>query len=85
MNTMTTTDANIITVKGVQYRRQEFVDAWGRRRVCDKRVSDLPKPHASTCAVCGQAIQAQRSTMRFCSPGCRVKANRAARKAGLAG
>ena len=66
----------IIAVRGVEYRRMEFVDAWGRRRVCDKRVSALPQPHAETCSACGQPIQAQRSTMQFCSAKCRVKAYR---------
>ena len=67
---------NIIEAKGIQYRRMEVVDAWGRRRVCDKRLSDLPQPHAETCAVCGQPIQAQRSTMKFCSTKCRMTAYR---------
>lgn len=74
MTTMT-----IISTKGIQYRRMEFVDAWGRKRTCDKRLSDLPKPHAETCAVCSQPIAAKRSTMKFCSPACRMKAHRQSR------
>lgn len=66
----------IVAVRGVEYRRMEFVDAWGRRRVCDKRVADLPKPRAEACAACGQPIQARRSTMQFCSAKCRMRAHR---------
>ena len=63
----------ITTASGVPYRRQEFTDAWGRVRVCDRRLDTLPKPHAEVCAVCGQPISAERSTRRFCSTACRVK------------
>jgi len=66
----------ITTAKGVQYRQQEFMDAWGRKRVCTKLLDDLPKAHNEVCACCGQAIDAERSTKRFCSAGCRVKFNR---------
>ncbi len=69
----------IKTATGTEYLQREFIDAWGRHRVCTKRVADLPKPHATACACCGQAIRPQRSTMRFCSAGCRVKWNRANR------
>ena len=70
----------ITTATGEQYRRMEFVDAWGRRRVCDKRVSDLPKPHRDTCECCGSPVNPERSTMRFCSAKCRVKWNRQRKK-----
>lgn len=71
----------IKTARGIEYRRQTFTDRWGRVRVCDKRLDTLPKPHAETCAVCGSAIAADRSTKRFCSDRCRVAAWRAAKKA----
>jgi predicted nucleic acid-binding Zn ribbon protein len=71
----------ITTAKGVQYRRQEFVDSWGRVRVCDKRVDTLPKEHNEVCACCGQPIASERSTKKFCSPGCRVKWNRQQKRA----
>ena len=66
----------ITTAHGVQYRRQEFTDAWGRKRVCDRRLDTLPRPRSETCAVCGQPISAERSTRRFCSAACRVRAHR---------
>ena len=66
----------ITTAQGVQYRRQEFTDSWGRKRVCDKRLDTLPQPHAEVCAVCGQPISAERSTRQFCSAACRVRAHR---------
>ena len=69
---------NIIkSLAGIEYRRQEFTDAWGRKRVCDKRLSDMPKPHNTACACCGKQMDSARSTKRFCSAGCRVKASRA--------
>ena len=63
----------ITTAHGVQYRRQEFTDAWGRKRVCDRRLDTLPRPHAEVCAVCGQPISAERSTRRFCSDACKMR------------
>jgi predicted nucleic acid-binding Zn ribbon protein len=66
----------ITTALGVQYRRQEFVDSWGRTRVCDKRVDTLPKEHNVACECCGQPIDSERSTKKFCSAGCRVAWNR---------
>jgi hypothetical protein len=74
---MTTT---IKAANGIEYVRREFVDAWGRQRVCDKRVTDLPKPHATACGYCGEPIKATRSTRRFCSLRCRVAAHRAAKR-----
>ena len=63
----------ITTAQGVQYRRQEFTDSWGRKRVCDKRLDALPKAHAEICTVCGQPISAERSTRRFCSSKCKMR------------
>ena len=71
----------ITTAKGVQYRRQEITDVWGRKRVCHKLVSELPKPHAECCAMCGQAISAERSTKRFCSDACKMKEYRQRKRA----
>ena len=64
----------ITSAAGVPYRRQTFTDAWGRQRVCDKRLADLPRPHMEACAACGQPLTTQRSTRRFCSGRCRVRA-----------
>ena len=66
----------ITTAKGVQYRQQEFVDSLGRKRVCEKRLDTLPKEHNEVCACCGQPIDSERSTKKFCSTNCRVKFNR---------
>ena len=66
----------ISTAKGVQYRQQQFVDSWGRKRVCEKRLDTLPKEHNDVCACCGQPMDSERSTKKFCSAGCRVKFNR---------
>ena len=78
------TAQTIVTAAGVAYRRQEFVDSWGRKRVCDKRLDDLPKPHAETCAVCGAAIAAERSTKRFCSDACKMKEYRQRKRPSVA-
>lgn len=72
----------IKAASGVEYVEREFVDAWGRRRVCHKRVDSLPKPHAESCAACGAPIDPERSTMAYCGAACRMKAYRARRKAG---
>lgn len=71
----------IVTAAGIAYRRQEFVDSWGRKRTCDKRMDDLPKPHAETCAVCGAALAAERSTRRFCGDACKMKEYRQRKRA----
>lgn len=63
----------VTTAKGVQYREQEFIDAWNRKRICHKRLDTLPKEHATHCAVCGSPIEAIRSTLRFCSDACKMK------------
>ena len=69
---------NIIqTASGIEYVEREFVDSWGRRRVCHKRLDELPKPHAETCVVCGASIDSERSTKRYCGDACRMKAYRA--------
>jgi len=63
----------ITTAHGVRYRQQTFVDAWGRHRVCEKLLRDLPQPHPAVCAVCGAPITAARATKRFCRPACKMK------------
>ena len=75
----------ITTAKGIQYRQATFVDSWDRVRVCYKLVSELPKPYAETCAVCGQAISAERSTKRFCSDACKMRDYRQRRAASRSG
>lgn len=77
-----TTTTTFKTPQGIEYLRREFVDTWGRRRICDKRVADLPQPHHTACECCGAAIDAQRSTMRFCSTKCRMKVHRQRKAAG---
>lgn len=72
----------IKTAAGTEYVEREFVDAWGRRRLTHKRLDTLPKQHAESCAVCGAAIDSERSTKTFCSTACRMKAYRMRRKAG---
>lgn len=67
---------------GIQYRQQAFVDSWGRKRVCEKRLDTLPKAHNEVCQCCGQPITGVRSTKKFCSPGCRVKWNRQLKRVG---
>ena len=68
---------NIIkTALGVEYRQQEFIDAWGRSRICFKRLSNLPQPHKEACAVCGKMLEALRSTKRFCGPACKMRHHR---------
>ena len=63
----------ITSAKGIQYRQAEFIDAWGRKRLCHKLLSEMPKPHAETCTVCGQTISSERSTKRFCSDACKMR------------
>mgnify|MGYP003375515994 CR=1 FL=1 len=65
----------ITTAKGIQYLRQEFIDSWGRKRICDKRLVEA-KPHAECCAVCGKMLEALRSTKRFCGPACKMRHHR---------
>ena len=72
------------TAKGVEYIRREFVDAWGRRRICDKRVSDLPQPHHTACECCGVPIAAERSTKRFCSDACKMREYRQRKRCAIA-
>ena len=71
----------ITTAKGVKYRQAEFTDAWGRKRVCEKRLDTLPQPHNEVCQCCGQPMDSERSTKKFCSAGCRVKFNRQQKRA----
>lgn len=66
----------ITTALGIQYRQQEFMDSWGRKRICYKRLSNLPKPHNESCAVCGQPLIAVRSTKKFCSSACKLRYHR---------
>ena len=68
-----TTTTTFKTPQGIEYLRREFVDAWRRRRVCDKRLCDLPQPHHATCECCGSPIASERSTKRFCSDACKMK------------
>ena len=72
----------ITTAHGIQYRQAEFIDTWGRKRVYHKRLSDLPKPHAENCVVCGSPISAERSTKRFCGDACKMRDYRRRRRAG---
>ncbi len=71
----------IVTVRDTAYLQREFVDVRGRKRVCTKRLDTLPKPHNDVCLCCGQPIDSERSTKKFCSAGCRVKWNRQQKKA----
>lgn len=48
----------------------------GRKRVFDTIVHELPKPRAESCEQCGEPINPARSTMRFCSTKCRMRAHR---------
>lgn len=66
----------ITSTLGVRYLRREVTDSWGRTRIVDKRLDDLPKPHAETCSICGTPIEAERSTKQYCSTACRMTAYR---------
>ena len=81
MTTIIAKPTIITTPAGIAYRRQVITDSWGRQRVCDKRLDDLPKPHLEACECCGAPLTTERSTKRFCSDACKMKAYRQRQKA----
>lgn len=67
----------IQSTKGTLYLHRIVEDSFGRKREVAKLLSAMPKPRAESCEQCGEPINPARSTMRFCSAKCRMRAHRA--------
>lgn len=61
---------------GIPYYHRIVEDSFGRKRKVAKLLSAMPKPRAELCEQCGEPINPARSTMRFCSTKCRMRAHR---------
>lgn len=66
----------IQSTKGTMYLHRIIEDSFGRKREVAKLLSAIPKPRAELCEQCGESINPARSTMRFCSAKCRMRAHR---------
>jgi hypothetical protein len=66
----------IQSTKGTMYLHRIIEDSFGRKREVAKLLSAIPKPRAELCEQCGESINPARSTMRFCSARCRMRAHR---------